>query len=145
MASIIDQLHTYAYRFQDKVAKSVSKLTVENYIRLVVVIGGYCLLRPYLLKFGAKFQAKDHDRELDPNEMSSAAAISPNSLRGQIQVPEDSDSEVEQGAGTATSWGRNARRRQRHMIRRIVEAEEKLKAEEAEADSDKEIAEFLEE
>ncbi|MCJ1485575.1 hypothetical protein MMC06_005750 [Schaereria dolodes] len=143
MESITGQLQTLPYKIQHNITNAVTNLTLKHYIRLVVIVGGYALLRPYLLKLGARFQAKDHDRELDPNEMSSAAAISPNSLRGQIPLPEDSESEEEKGASTATSWGRKARRRQRHMIRKIVEAEEQLKAEEAEADSDKEIEEFL--
>ncbi|KAI9873815.1 MAG: hypothetical protein M1830_010581 [Pleopsidium flavum] len=144
MASItwMDNFHTWAGNFQRNVEQSVSKMTLNDYIRITILLGGYCLLRPYLLQLAGRFQAKDHDRELDPDEMSSAAAVSPNSLRGQVQVPEDSEEEEEGRATTGTDWGRNARRRQRQMIRRILEAEDKLKAE-AEPDSDKEIEEFL--
>lgn len=99
-------------------------------------------MRPYLVKLGGRFQASDHERELDDTEVLSATT-SPNSLRGQIDVPDDSDSEEEVGGVIGTNWGRNARRRQRKMIKSIVEAEEKLRAEQEEADSDKEIEEFL--
>ncbi|KAI9783356.1 MAG: hypothetical protein M1839_003890 [Geoglossum umbratile] len=92
-------------------------------IRIVIILGGYALLRPYLLKLAGKFQARDHERELDPNEMSSDAVMSARSLRGQVQVPDDTDEE--EGSGTGADWGRGARRRQREMIRRILEAEEK--------------------
>ncbi len=148
MASITltDNFHTWAGNLQRNVEQSVSKMTLNDYIRIIIVLGGYCLLRPYLLQLAGRFQAKDHDRELDPDEMSSAAAVSPNSLRGQVQVPEDSDGEEEEeeGGSKGTDWGRSARRRQRQLIRKILAAEDKLKAEEAEADSDKEIEEFLE-
>lgn len=99
-------------------------------------------MRPYLVKLGGRFQASDHERELDDTEVLSAA-VSPNSLRGQIDVPDDSESEEEVGGPTDTNWGRKARRRQRRMIKSTVEAEEKLRAEQEEADSDKEIEEFL--
>ena len=95
------------------------------------------------MKLGGRFQASDHERELDDTDILSPAAVSPNSLRGQIDVPDDSASEEEAGGVTNLNWGRNARRRQRKMIKSMVEAEEKRRAEEEEADSDKEIEEFL--
>lgn len=99
------------------------------------------------MKLGGKFQTSDHERPLDPNEMSSPAAVSPNTLRGQIDIPEDSDSEDE-GTVSGSNWGKSARRKQRHMVRQIVEAEEKLTTTEVEEEdeetaSDKEIEEFL--
>lgn len=143
--ALMDNMYVWAGNFQHNLTETVTKMAWHDYIRIVIVIGGYCLLRPYLILLGGKFQAKDHERELNEDEMSSAAAMSPNSLRGQVQVPEDSDDEDGgDGAGTTgTDWGRSARRRQRQLIRKILEAEEKLKAEEEEADSDKDIEEFL--
>ena len=145
MDKITHQIYTYADDIQRTLTDKASRLTIKQYIHLIIVVGAYALLRPYLVKLGGRFQAKDHERELDPDEMSSAAVVSPNSLRGQVQVPEDSDSEEESGAGTGVSktWGKKARRRQRKMIRELIEAEEKRKMEEEEADSDKEIEEFL--
>lgn len=94
--------------------------------------------------------------------MSSAAAVGPNTLRGQVRVVEDSSDEEEEegdgegkndgargmggkgmGKGSGVDWGKKARRRQRRLIRGILEAEEKLRREEEEADSDREIEEFL--
>ncbi|KAI9840720.1 MAG: hypothetical protein M1837_001343 [Sclerophora amabilis] len=161
----LDQLSSWASHTQHNVRRTISNLTLHDYIRLIIILGGYCLLRPYLLQLSAKFQAKDHERELDPDEMSSMAAVSsPNSLRSQVTVPEDSDDDDDdddddndgdagdgRGGGGARSivrtgadWGRTARRKQRRMIRQILEADERLKAAEAEADeSDKDIEEFL--
>ena len=110
---------------------------------MIIVIGAYSLLRPYLIKRGARFQAKDHERELDPDEISSVAAISPNSLRGKIHVPEDTDSESEEEGRKRTDWGKKARRRQRRVIKQLLDEDEKRRQEEEEAASDKEIEEFL--
>ena len=140
MQKATEYLQTWAENLQRNVSNSVSQLSIKDYIRMVIILGGYALLRPYLLKLAGRFQARDHERELDPNELSSDAAMSASSLRGQVQVPEDTDEE-EEGSGTGADWGRAARHRQREMIRKILEAEEK-KAEEAE-DSDKDIEEFL--
>lgn len=144
METLPEQVQHFAQDVQLRLGESFSRLSLKDYLRLVIIIGGYSLLRPYLLKLGAWFQAKDHERELDPDEVSSAAAVSSNSLRGQVEMPESSDSEEEMAGGTTTNWGRKARRRQRQMVRRILEAEEKLRREEEEAESDKEIEEFLE-
>ncbi|MCJ1241122.1 hypothetical protein MMC14_009126 [Varicellaria rhodocarpa] len=144
---VTDRLLSYANDWQRNLSHTFSRLTLQQYLRLLIMVCAYMLLRPYLVKLGGKFQAKDHERELDPDEMRSSAAISPNSLRGQVEVPEDSDSEGENeprmGTGTSVSWGKKARKRQRYMIRKLVEAEEKRRAEEEEADSDQEIQEFL--
>jgi hypothetical protein len=113
---------------------------MQDYIRLVIIIGAYCLLRPYLLKLAGRFQAKDHEREIDANELSSGAAMNPNSLRGQVMVPDDTDSE---GEATGAEWGKRAKKRQRQLIRKILDADEKRKLEEQEAEDDKDIAEFL--
>lgn len=102
------------------------------------------------MKLGGRFQASDHDREInDADEAVSPAAISPNTLRGQTDFPNESDSEEDAQGTVNTSWGRGARRRQRKMIKEMVEAEEQMKAEKDEegeeegADSDREIEEFL--
>lgn len=139
-----ENLHSWVNNFNSNVQGSFSKLSLHDWIRLVTVVGAYCLLRPYLIKLGARFQAQDHERQIDDDETSSGAAISPNTLRGQVQVPEDSDDDDEGVKGaTGADWGKKARRRQRRVIRKILEAEEKLSAEQAEADSDKDIEEFL--
>lgn len=142
----LSQLSTYAHNFTHNLTHSVSHLTLHDYIRLVIIGGAYCLLRPYLLQLSARFQASDHDRELDEDEMSSAAAVRPDRLRGRGVVVEDSSEEEGEGngrRGTAVDWGKKARRRQRRLVRGILEAEEKLRRAEEEADSDREIEEFL--
>jgi hypothetical protein len=102
------------------------------------------MLRPYLVKLGGRFQASDHDRELDDTaELSSPAAISPNALRGQLNVSNSCSSEEEEVESAAPKWGRGARRRQKKAARETLEAEDKSKLAEEEADSDQEIEVFL--
>ena len=124
------------------------RLTLQDYIRLIVIIGAYALLRPHLIKLGARFQAKDHERELDPEEIEQAGKISANSLRGEslkgkVHIPQDTDSESEDEARKTTDWGKKARRRQRKVIRGLLEEEDKRRRELEEDESDKEIQEFL--
>ena len=119
----------------------MERLQPRDYIRLIAIVGGYILLRPYLVKLGGMHQAKDHERALDADEISSPTAISPNTLRGQPDIPEDSDSEEDVAVGAGTNWGKTARKTQKRTLKQILEAERKGAADEA--DSDKEIEEFL--
>ena len=121
----------------------MERLELKDYIRLIAIIGGYCLLRPYLVNLGGKHQAKDHERPLDTDETNSPAVISPKNLRGQVNdALEDSDSEEDAVSAAGTAWGKSARTKQRRTLKQILEAEERKGAID-EADSDKEIEEFL--
>lgn len=125
-----------------------SQMRTRDYIRLVVIIGGYCLLRPYLMKLGAYMQNKQHEADSRPSEDENAGAgpkLTANDLRGNKSQPEfkipgvDSDSEDED----KDDWGRAARVRQRKFVRQMLEIHEKKLREDAEANSDKDIEEFL--
>jgi hypothetical protein len=110
------------------------------------------MLRPYLVKLGGRFQASDHDRELEDDDnatakmVSSPAAMSPNALRGRglgVVEDEDDSSEEEKKDLAAPKWGRGARKRQKkRKAQETRDAEERLKLDE-EGDSDREIEEFL--
>jgi Protein trafficking PGA2 len=143
MAELMDYIRSWADNFQRNITEAFYGMTPEKYIRLIAIIGAYALIRPYVMKFGSRFQTKEHEKEVDPKEMAAAAAISPNSLRGQVQVPEDSDEDEAEAQGTGANWGKKARKRQRQMVKKILEAEEKLRREQQEDDEDKDIEEFL--
>ncbi|OCK79356.1 DUF1531-domain-containing protein [Lepidopterella palustris CBS 459.81] len=136
-------LSTWAGNFQRNTTSAFTQLRLEDYIRLVVIIGGYCLLRPYIIKLGAKLQMKSHEKDsADHGEMGE---MNPNELRGRVAIPgvdEDSD-EDDDGDAAGRDWGRNARMRQRKFIREALEREEARLREKAEVDSDKDIDEFL--
>lgn len=87
-------------------------------------------------------------RAHEAEEAHSTAEITPNQLRGQIDIPEDSDDEgadtgEKTAAVTATEWGKKARRRQRNVIKKLIDAEEERLRQLQEDEEDKDIEEFL--
>lgn len=142
----LNTLWTWADNFQRNTSAGFTSLKAKDYIRLIAIIGAYLLLRPYILKLGAKAQERQHAKE---SAEGGDASLDPNDLRGggKVEIPgvddEDEGSDME-GEGTAGDWGRGARLRQRRFIRQALRAhEERLAAEDEETASDKEIEEFL--
>ncbi|KAK0652142.1 protein trafficking Pga2 [Cercophora newfieldiana] len=127
-------------RFSTNLQATFDSTTPKKWIQLIIIAGAYMLLRPYIIKLGSKSQMKTHERE-----SAEAAAISPNELRGRVQIPEDSDSEDDAPTAQATGpdWGKKARRRQRDMIKKLLEAEERRLQETKEEEEDKDIEEYL--
>jgi hypothetical protein len=144
--SISETLSTWAGNFQRNTTSAFAEMRPKDYIRMVIIIGTYCLIRPWLMKLGAHMQAKQHKK--DSEEEIAGAEIHPNELRGgqgKIEIPGLGDSDEEEDAEDTQpgQWGRTARVRQRKFIRQTLEkAEQKLK-DEQEDESDKEIEEFL--
>jgi hypothetical protein len=133
-------------------AVNFGSMSMKEWLRIITIVGAYLLIRPYFAKWAENVQARQHEKELHPAEMAAAAkpektAISANSLRGQVQLPVESDSEEEtaEGKPSGANWGKKARRRQRAMIRRIIEQDEKLRREmvEYDDDEDKDIEQYL--
>lgn len=154
MADIANFAYMIYERFTRNLKASFDGMAPEKWIRLVIIVGTYMLLRPYLLKLGGKQQMKQHEKEAAEveAEAEAKAKMSPNELRGhKIQIPEESDESDAEGEGegeakaqsSSTEWGKKARRRQRTMIKKILEAEEKRLQDLQEDDEDKDIQEFL--
>ncbi|KAL0258917.1 hypothetical protein SLS55_006422 [Diplodia seriata] len=140
---ILSLLSVWGSNFTTQTTKTFSELRPLDYIRLVTIIGAYCLLRPYLMQLGAYLQRRQHEAD---SKSDTGATLSANDLRGKNQpkvaipgVDSDSDSEDED----KDDWGRTARLRQRKFVRQMLAAHEKKLRDEAEAESDKEIEEFL--
>ncbi|KAI1635943.1 DUF1531-domain-containing protein [Biscogniauxia mediterranea] len=130
-------------RVSNNVGESFTAMTTQQWIRLIVVVGGYMLLRPYIIKMGAKHQIKQLEKQHAEEERQ--AQLSPNDLRGKISIPEDSDDEEEEeGAqASAADWGKKARKRQRNMIKKMLDAEEKRLQELQEDEEDKDIEKYF--
>ncbi|KAF9880976.1 trafficking pga2 [Colletotrichum karsti] len=143
MAGIFDLLTTIWTRFSTNLRGTLDGMTPEKWIRLVIIVGAYCLLRPYLMKLAGGKQMKEHEAPIeDPN--AAKAKVQPNTLRGQVEIPENSDDDEEApGSTTATDWGKKARRRQRDVLKKMIDVEEKRLAQLQEDDEDKDIEEFL--
>ncbi|KAI0119908.1 DUF1531-domain-containing protein [Nemania sp. FL0031] len=126
-------------RTTTNLSASFDSMSAQQWIRLVAIVGAYALLRPYVIKMGAKHQEKQFEKA-----QQEGAQISPNELRGELGIPEDSDDdEDEQGETTAADWGKKARKRQRNMIKQLLDAEEKRLQETIDEQEDKDIEEFL--
>jgi hypothetical protein len=147
LSTLLTQLTTYKNNFTTQVNAAFTRLTPKDIIRLVIIVGAYCLLRPYLIKLGGRFQAQDHERELDTEEIDRMRKSEGygGSLKGRVEIPDDtdSDSDGEGALGTGADWGKKARRRQRRVMRQLIEEDEKRRREEEEAESDKELEAFL--
>ncbi|TDZ19444.1 PGA2-homolog [Colletotrichum sidae] len=142
MAGIIDLIVTIWTRFSTNLRGTLDGMTPEKWIRLVVIVGAYCLLRPYLMKLAGGAQMEQHENK--PEEDGPKAKVQPNTLRGQVEIPEDSDDEeAAPASSTATDWGKKARRRQRDVLKKMIDVEEKRLAQLQEDDEDKDIEEFL--
>lgn len=139
--NIPELLSTWKDNFTRNTSEAFSRMQLKDYIRLVIIVGTYALLRPYLIKLGGKIQAQQHEKDA-----ADTAEIHPNELRGKIEIPGVGDSDEEDDDDQADqpgNWGRNARVRQRKFIREALAKEEARLADEQEAESDKEIEQFL--
>ncbi|KAL0943692.1 trafficking pga2 [Colletotrichum truncatum] len=144
MAGVLDLVSTIWTRFSTNLRGSLEGMTPEKWIRLVIIVGAYCLLRPFLMKLAGGSQMKQHEAPVEEFE-GAKAKVQPNTLRGQVEIPENSDDDDEDAPAstTSTDWGKKARRRQREVLKRMIDAEEKRLAELQEDEEDKDIEEFL--
>jgi len=144
-------------RFTTNTSKSLADMTPQHWIRLVIIVGTYLLLRPYLLKLGAYVQRKQLEKEdkqaREERERRGAGGLDANDLRGgerrpRIDIPGvDTDDEDESGVVESVKqggeWGRKARVRQRKIVRHAVEEQERRLRQKAE-ESDEDIRDLLE-
>lgn len=131
-------------RFTTNLSASFSTMTVKHWIRVVMIVGTYLLVRPYLVKLGSKHQEKQFEKA----HQEDAAAISPNQLRGQVEIPDESDDDQTEdpsatATGSSSEWGKKARKRQRVMLKKLIDAEEKRLQELQEDEEDKDIEQYL--
>lgn len=137
-------------RLTTNMLKSFDGMSPEKWIRIVAVVGAYCLLRPYIMKLGSKVQMAQHEKEAAETKAAEEeqARMSPNELRGYKEIPEDSDDEGQAagaaaGQTTTTEWGKKARKRQRHTIKKILAAEEQRLQDLQDDEEDKDIEQYL--
>ncbi|KAK4239649.1 protein trafficking Pga2 [Achaetomium macrosporum] len=144
MDGLANLASTVGNRFATNLKGSFTDMTPEKFIRIVIIAGAYLLLRPYLIKLGGRAQMKSHEEEAARADAEAKAKISPNELRGKVEIPEDTDEEDDAtGESTGPDWGKRARRRQREMIKKLLDAEERRLRESQEELEDKDIEEFL--
>ncbi|KAG0648617.1 pga2 [Hyphodiscus hymeniophilus] len=139
---VIENIQYFALNFLHNI-ENVLDMDLRTAIRLVVIVGAYLLIRPYLVKGGAKLQEKQHAKVYEADKKrEKEALISANSLRGQVKVPEDTESE-EEGQASGVNWGGKARKKQRKAIKKILEADEKMRLDAEGDQDDKDIMDLL--
>lgn len=167
MAGLGDVVSLVGSRFANNLAGSFGSLNIHQWIRLVVIAGAYLLLRPYIIKLGGRFQMKQHEADEKASLAEAVAiangekpALSANDLRGiatskskaaaaaAAAASDDEDDSDDEGAipgavASGTDWGKNARKRQRRMVRKLLEAHEQQLADAQGDEEDKDIEEFL--
>lgn len=123
--------------FRNNINASVMNVSMNGYIRLVAIVGAYVLLRPWIVKLGAKMQGLD----LDAADKALTGKVTANALRGGV-VKEESESEEEVETSGA-DWGKKARKRQRQLEKKKrQEVRKRLEEEENELE-EKDLEEFL--
>ena len=106
----ISNLPACVHNLQHCVIETFPELLTTNSHRLITIIGGYLLLRPYLFRLISKHQEPQLQRY--PQD-----APVPNGLHDSFSKrSEDGDESKEAG------WGYRARQRQRHATTKSVEA-----------------------
>ncbi|KAL3957705.1 hypothetical protein ACCO45_008283 [Purpureocillium lilacinum] len=125
LGKLVARFAEYGHNATNNLSSSFSSMTTQGWIRLIVIVGGYMLLRPHLMKFATKGAVKKMEEEDAKSREKDAAQaeISPNEFRG---IKEKL---------------MKARVRQRQMLKDLLEEEERRRAAENE---DADIQEFLE-
>ncbi|KAF1943094.1 hypothetical protein EJ02DRAFT_323491, partial [Clathrospora elynae] len=82
MDYIIDNVGEWKDRLVNNSVKSWEEMTVQRWIRIIVIVGAYLLVRPYLLSAAAKKQKKQLDREAEELGLGKSDAPDANDFRG---------------------------------------------------------------
>lgn len=141
LSNIGARLFEYGHNASNNIQNSFANMTLQSWVRLIAIVGGYMLLRPYIMRWAGKSTVARMEQD-DVNSRSKDEAISaattPNEFRGIKEKLYEADDD--EGDGTGADWGQRARLRQREMLKTLLEEEERRREAEAE---DADIQEFL--
>jgi hypothetical protein len=80
--ALFDNLNIAKDRLVTNSIASFEGMTAQRWIRIIVIIGAYMLLRPYLLGFAAKRQKQQFEAEAEELGLERDAGPNANGLRG---------------------------------------------------------------
>ncbi|KIW06386.1 uncharacterized protein PV09_02839 [Verruconis gallopava] len=145
-SAVSSQLSIWKGNFLRNSSAAFDNMSPKQWIRLIIIVCTYLLIRPYLVKLGAKVQEKQMEKAAREMGITPGTKITANDLRqakSQIDIPGvDSDSEDEND-GKLSQWGRKQRIRQRKLVKRAMEIHEQNLAAKGN-ESDKDIDDLLE-
>ena len=131
----LDNVQTTLQDIQRYIEQNILRLPTRRAMRLLIIISAYYLLRPWLVKL-AGLNAGMESRKISPEDKDSPAATeAPAASKAAILVSEGMESEEEED-------GEQMARRRQRPLQEILEGKSRPRAE-SEAESDKEIEEFL--
>lgn len=131
----IEKLQTWLQDAQRYTEEHILRLPHRRTMRLLLIIGVYYLLRPWLLKFAGLSSEFRFGRGSKNEDNSPAPTEALNAIDGATDVSQDVDSE--DGGNRDGSM-----RRRQKPLQEILEGRDRPPAD-AEADSDREIEGFL--
>jgi len=76
----------------DTLTEYLQSYRIQDWLRLVIIIGGYLLLRPILVRYGAKLQEKHYEKE-------GAKSVSKDGLARQRKNEQQDRDDLQWGAG----------------------------------------------
>lgn len=130
---VVQQFAQYGQNASHNFSNAVTNLSVEGWLRLIAIVGGYMLMRPYFMKWAGK-RAVEGMEERDEKEQAEMSANEFRGIKDQLQ-----EHDYEQT--NDNDWGQRARVRQRKVLKAMLEEQERKLQEDAEDDAD--IQEFL--
>ncbi|KAF5122461.1 uncharacterized protein G6M90_00g107910 [Metarhizium brunneum] len=144
LGQIVARLSEYGQNATSNISQGFNSMTLQSWIRIVVIAGGYMLLRPYFLKAVTKGAVEKMERDdraaRGEDDKLPHPELTPNEYRG-IKEKLYADDDNAGADGTSSDWGQKARVRQRKMLRELLEDDERRRAA---LDEDADIQEFLE-
>lgn len=122
LGKVAARLAEYGHNATRNISQGFSNMTPQGWIRLTVIVCGYMLLRPYIVKLSTKFAVKKLEQEdaKSRSMQAPAPALTPNQLRG---IKEKIYEAQDEGDGSGVDWGSKARMRQRQMLKKLLEEE----------------------
>ena len=85
MDAFLEEATVWKDRLLVNSRKSFEEMTAQRWIRIILIIGAYMLLRPYLLKGAENRQKKIREKEAEA--LGLDASVSANTFRGAKKVP----------------------------------------------------------
>lgn len=144
LGSLVSQLSQYGQNASNNLQKSFGDMSTHGWLRLIMAVCTYLLIRPHILKYSTKHAVKQLEKQDERDKAQAKEAVakmSPNDLRG-LNSSAELDVDADEGAdGTSADWGSKARVRQRKVLRKLMEAEEQRRYED---ESDEDIRDLLE-
>ncbi|KAH7382158.1 protein trafficking Pga2, partial [Pyrenochaeta sp. MPI-SDFR-AT-0127] len=82
MDYILDNVGEWKDRLVNNSVKSFTEMTPQRWIRIIVIVGAYLLIRPYLLNAAANRQKKQMEKEAEELGLERSTEPNANDFRG---------------------------------------------------------------